>query len=423
MLELLVIADDFTGALDTGVQLAKQGFVTEVRSGAPGDGALERERRTQVLVADTQSRHLSPEQANEIVRAWAEAAEKAAVPLLYKKTDSTLRGNVGAELQGALEGAGRKKLLFVPAYPRLGRTVKEGVAYLNGVPLAETPIAHDPFTPVTSSSVREVLCGQTGLPVRCAGPQEAGEALAAMEEGILCIDAWEDGQMEAIAKQIESAGRKIVLAGCAGFAEFLPPMLGAPQMAPPAPVRAKTMLVVCGSVNAVSLEQADAAEKAGYASLLLDAEQVLSKDYAQSEAGKGFCRRAAELLRSRGCLILRTVKDPGGVEATRARAKDMGLETRGLHLIVAQNLGALAAGILREQSAGVVTVFGGDTFYALVRELGGGAIAPEREVAPGTVQSALQTENGRQTVLSKAGGFGGREALTELCRTYLEERR
>ena len=97
----------------------------------------------------------------------------------------------------------------------------------------------------------------------------------------------------------------------------------------------------------------------------------------------------------------------------------MGLGTKNLHLLVAQNLGALAAGILREQPAGVLTVFGGDTLYALVRELGGGAISPEREAAPGTVQSILQTENGPQVVLSKAGGFGERDALTGLCQAYL----
>lgn len=421
MLELLVIADDFTGALDTGVQLAKQGFVTEVISGMPKKEAFDPEKSTQVLVADTQSRHIPAERAKEIVCAWAQAAKEAGVALIYKKTDSTLRGNVGAEMEGARQGAGREKVLFVPAYPKLGRTVREGVAYLNGTPLAETPIAHDPFTPVRSSLVAEVLSSQTDLPVQCVGAEGVKDALEALERGILIADAWEDAQLTAIAKDVESLCKDVVLGGCAGFAETLPPMLGEPQMAPPAATKAQTMLVLCGSVNDVSLAQADAAEEAGCAAVLLSAEQVLSDGYAQSEAGKAFCKEAAATLREKGCLILRTVKTSADVTATREAAKAMGMAAEKLHLVIAKHLGELAAGILEEQSADVLTVFGGDTLYALCQKLGGGAIAPEREAAPGTVQSVLETARGRQTVISKAGGFGGRDALVDLCKLYLGE--
>lgn len=53
MVKLLIIADDFTGALDTGVKFAKQGAVTKVVTGTGWDFSHMEEGGPEVLVADT----------------------------------------------------------------------------------------------------------------------------------------------------------------------------------------------------------------------------------------------------------------------------------------------------------------------------------------------------------------------------------
>ena len=103
--KLLVIADDFTGGLDTGVQFARQGITTRVMVN-PDEAGDWWESDSQVLVAVTESRHLPPEAAYAVVFRIVAEAKRAGISYIYKKTDSALRGNIGAELSAALAASG-----------------------------------------------------------------------------------------------------------------------------------------------------------------------------------------------------------------------------------------------------------------------------------------------------------------------------
>ena len=116
MASLLMIADDFTGALDTGVQFAASGVQTRVIVGGDVDLAARGED-VQVLVIDAETRHLPPERAYAVVEKLVRQAEALGVQYIYKKTDSALRGNIGAELTALLRASGQKQLPFLPAYP------------------------------------------------------------------------------------------------------------------------------------------------------------------------------------------------------------------------------------------------------------------------------------------------------------------
>ena len=59
---LLIIADDFTGALDTGVQFSHMGITTPVFLHKDMDWD-NIGKNVQVLVVDTQSRHIEPPEA------------------------------------------------------------------------------------------------------------------------------------------------------------------------------------------------------------------------------------------------------------------------------------------------------------------------------------------------------------------------
>jgi D-threonate/D-erythronate kinase len=76
--------------------------------------------------------------------------------LIYKKTDSTLRGNIGAELRALYHLYGGP-IAYVPAYPEMGRTVVDGSLLVHGIPVAETPFGRDPLNPVACSEVRALL--------------------------------------------------------------------------------------------------------------------------------------------------------------------------------------------------------------------------------------------------------------------------
>jgi D-threonate/D-erythronate kinase len=152
---ILGIADDLTGALEVGAKFAGQGVsarvTTEVSVSAPPE--------VPVLVIDTQTRHLAAQDAGAVVRGVAETALRFAPWLIYKKTDSTLRGNIAAEFRALLELMPHQPLIYVPAYPEMGRTVKGGRLFVEGSPVHESAFASDPLDPVCESDINVLLRG------------------------------------------------------------------------------------------------------------------------------------------------------------------------------------------------------------------------------------------------------------------------
>ena len=194
MLRLLMIADDFTGALDTGVQLAAHGIPTQVVVGQADLSACS----STVLVVDTETRHLPAAKAAKAVEKLTRSAVENGVGCIYKKTDSALRGNIGAELAALLKASGARNLPFLPAFPQIGRTTKKGVHYIDGVPVNESPFGIDPFEPVRCAEVTKLIHLQTEIPAQNLRPGET----AADKTGILVYDA-------ATAADLEAAGRQL----------------------------------------------------------------------------------------------------------------------------------------------------------------------------------------------------------------------
>ena len=119
---VLALADDLTGALETGARFAAAGVpaVVSVELSTASDAP--------VLVIDTETRHLAPADAAARIHELACQARARGVRFIYKKTDSTLRGNIGAELGALCRADPDSPLVYAPAYPAMGRTVRPGPA-------------------------------------------------------------------------------------------------------------------------------------------------------------------------------------------------------------------------------------------------------------------------------------------------------
>ena len=77
--------------------------------------------------------------------------------IIFKKTDSVLRGHVAAELQALMRVTGKQKALLIPQNPSKGRIVKDGIYYINGTPLDQTSFAYDPEFPAKTSEAKKLL--------------------------------------------------------------------------------------------------------------------------------------------------------------------------------------------------------------------------------------------------------------------------
>lgn len=147
----LIIADDFTGANDTGVQLRRRGFPTEVLFCGKPMGA------DRSIVIDTESRTVHPDHAYEIVSHALEDVDFDSFRYVIKKVDSTMRGNIAAEIKAVDEHFKPELMIFAPALPDLKRTTIDGVQCLNGVEICRTELASDPKNPVVEDDLVRML--------------------------------------------------------------------------------------------------------------------------------------------------------------------------------------------------------------------------------------------------------------------------
>ncbi|GAB6877033.1 four-carbon acid sugar kinase family protein [Thermaerobacter litoralis] len=165
-------------------------------------------------VIPTHSRSVEPAVARHRVREAVRALGEAGCRFFGKRIDSTLRGNLGAELAGALEALPGHLAVVVAAFPASGRATVGGRLWVHGVPLLETEAARDPITPVTDDDVARLLATQSGLPVTYLPPGPAGydealpQRLAALHRAgtrAVVLDAAREEDVEAVAALVARA--------------------------------------------------------------------------------------------------------------------------------------------------------------------------------------------------------------------------
>lgn len=417
MVRLLVIADDLTGANDTGVKFAQQGFRTEIlihpdEEFASVDGSAE------VCVADTESRHVSPEEAGARVERVARQALRLGVRSFYKKTDSTLRGNVGAELAALMRATGVRVLPFVPAFPAAGRTTRGGRQYVHGRPIHETSYAADPRAPVRSSLVAEIIAGQTSV-AAVSATLRGTEAAPPWSDSAPCIcafDAETEDDLDRIAAYLAGKQMLACCGGAGGFAEHVAPRLRLSSRPVERPERGGPILFVNGSLQDAALRQVRCAMGAGVRCLGVPPEAVFADDRVHGPAGD-VVEAACEALRGGHDVLLYTVIEAD--EQRRYRQHPEARTSADVPEAVAAALGALAGAIVcRAEGLGALAVFGGDTTVAVAHALDCTRMRPLVELWPGVVESLTRVGDRRLTVITKSGGFGPDDVVTQLMRMY-----
>ena len=404
--KLLVIADDFTGALDTGVQFAAVGAATRVVTGADCD--WDQMEAVQVLVVDTESRHMMAREAYGAVFRTVRSAMAAGFNYIYKKTDSALRGNVGAELAAVQDGVGEGTVAFLPALPNMDRVTRRGVHYINGVPVAESVFGRDPFEPVRVSSVADIIGQQTAIPVTVHGVGEDGPYPC---RGIHVYDAATEEDLRSTARRLREQDRLRVLAGCAGMASVLPELMQLGGGDVPAPALRGDLLTICGSVNPITRAQLDAAERAGALRLTLTPEQKLDPGWAASAEGQAVTAAWAEQIKG---AVNAIVECGANDRPTQEHVARLGLSLEQTRQRIAAAMGGVLRRLLDLGVERDLLVTGGDTLLAFMHLTGQDTLIPLGEIQPGVVLSRIRYGGRDFNLMSKSGGFGTETLLADL---------
>ncbi|CAG7636941.1 D-threonate kinase [Paenibacillus solanacearum] len=419
MKRLAIIADDLTGASDSGVQLAGKGLHTQVIfdwQGLSSDaGAL------QSIVIDTDSRAVPGEEAYRRVRSATEALKDTGFDFIYKKMDSTLRGNVGQEIDAVMDAYNFKTAMVVPAFPRIGRTTVKGIHYLNGVPIHETEIARDPKTPVPESDVCKLLASQSRLQaghlslaaVRSGAANliREVEASIAQDLQLLVFDAETDDDMRRIAELVPLLSNRVLWAGSAGLAEHLP--VERQAAAPPAKTDRddRPVMLVAGSISKVTREQVGYVNaQSDVVDIELDPIALLTSPERQ-RLEKERCLSAISAALERGAGVsFHAGSSPEQVASAKELGASIGLDSSGVSNRIADALGAVAASIAAKHPLQGLVLTGGDTAKAVCRHMGVHGVELIRELEPGIPLGKLLGA-GNLMVVTKAGAFGGQSSL------------
>ena len=417
MINLLIIADDFTGALDAGVQFAGSGVKTLVTTN--DTYVFSKESGPDVLVMDSETRHKSPGNAYETVYQIVKQAKSAGIPYIFKKTDSALRGNIGSELEAILDATEEEDLPFLPAYPQMNRTTKNGIQYIDGTPVKESVFGKDPFDPVSDSYIPDIIRRQSKVRVDTKKieedfPQSSGKR-------ITVYDIETDVQLYHTALKLHDKGALTLMAGCAGVAGVLPDILDLTGKKPEFPVLEKPFMVVCGSVNPITKAQLDYGESHGFTRVRLKPEEKLDLRYWALEEGELNLQALVKKIRGKDQFLLDT-NDLEGTNETISYAETMGLGIQQVRQSISTVLGHVAGRLMKENVCKTMLLTGGDTLLGFMNQMNVKELKPIGELDVGTVLSRFEMEGKEYHVITKSGGFGSEDLFTKLADKMEKER-
>jgi uncharacterized protein YgbK (DUF1537 family) len=424
-IHIAVIADDLTGANDTGVQFAKQGLSTVVLMGAPpSSGGFEED----VVVVDSQSRASSPEEAYRNVAKAARLFRNRRFHVVFKKIDSTLRGNIGREIDAIMDICGQEVAVVAPAFPKNGRTTVGGYHLLQGAPLESTELARDLKCPVTESHLPTLLSRQTlrkvghvGIKSVLAGADgilDAMEAASAAGDRVIVCDAWRDEHLAMHAEAAMRLGKPVLWVGSAGLAECLPRVLGLVAAARGRrsdrddPAGRSTVVVLAGSVSDVTRGQLRMLERRpGVESVEADPRELLRKETAAGEIRR--CLEAVVAAAGEGRdVVVSSGYSQEVVDRTMEAAASMGLSSQRTAEEIAAAFGILCREIAMRVKLKGLVLTGGDIALSSCSRLSATGFSVVEEVAPGIPAGLLKGGlcDGLR-VVTKAGAFGDEDAL------------
>ncbi len=402
-----IVADDLTGAMDSSGYFASLGFSTVVILEPSFPSTAD------VVVITTNSRAEDPNIARERVR---QAVKSLIGKVIYKKIDSTLRGNIGVELEVAIDELTGEKAVVAPAFPAVGRTTVAGILLVNGVAVAETQFANDPILPVKESHIPGLLEKATKRQVGCvtvedieAGPESLYRKISEMPQDTVVCDVTEQSHLTGIAQAAALAEGHWLLCGSGGLARELHllltklPKVGKEKSEnqPSGPA-----LVVVGTRNQVAANQLLKAKDELGLPILNLAVEPLNQENVLSGNIRGILAEAERLLSPGKGLVLSSTFSQYAPALKHA---------------IPALMAEVVANIMATQKFTGLFLSGGDIAVEVCRKLQVAAIQVQGEVEPGVPAGELIGGQGQgMRIVTKAGGFGTEEALVKSI-AYLEK--
>ncbi len=424
-----MIADDLTGGADAGAQFAKRGlrtFLVSLDSDEKLD--LNKFHPYDVLAINTDSRTLNPDQAFGRVFRLLNHYREVSFPIIYKKIDSTLRGNIGYEIDALLEKTNSALSFVAPSYPEQNRRLVGGILIVGEKPLALTEVARNTPSPIQESHVYKILQNQSRNSVGwidLTHVASAPETLKKMVEEagrqghrLIIFDAVSRQDLANIAEVGFSFKKKPIFVGSAGLAEEVAKKIVPSDRALSLPYSGQKvfqhLFVVSGTASSITRQQIQKIEQNGIPSYTIPQKLLEGEETTGKLERRDLIQNLSKAL-SQGKVILKTIPELVSPDPSKEPL---------IHQKIVTTLAGLAVSSMEDSQLDsrhlALILTGGETAQNVLNRLGNEGMEIEGELLGGIVKGVLV--GGKWdglTVITKAGAFGREDALEKIV-SFLE---
>ena len=417
MQKYIVIADDLTGSNATCSLFKKIGLRAASILKLQGDINYD----VDVISYSTASRGLDKEEAYKKVSEAIKILKNKDVLVYNKRIDSTLRGNIGTEINAMLDNLEDDRIaVVVPAYPDSGRIVVNKTMLVNGVLLENSDAGKDPKTPIKTSCVESLI--QKGIKYSSTYftlsdiEQPIEEIVKKIQEAIkksrvLIFDAVNNEDIIKISKAIIHSNINIVTVDPGPFTLYYSRELQKKNHLE------KKILMVIGSVTATTKKQIEY--------ILQEEDIFLVKMKVEDFFEKETCLKEIERVISfikKGItsydLFLVTTSPIGDEKKADLQklAENLNTTVEEISKIIANTLTETVVKILKEtQKFEGIYSSGGDITIALLEKLKAIGVEIREEVIPLAAYGRIIGGDFPNLKLVSKGGMVGDEKTIKLC--------
>jgi len=383
-----------------------------------------------VLVIDTETREVEENVARDKLAEMLKEIKFGVSEndVIYKKIDSTLRGNTGAEIEENLKIFKKQFCLLSPSFPPHQRVTVGGNLIVQDKPLGVTHYIAGNNYNIAESYIPSILEKQTKLPIGRIDISEIqkGETnitnLITMltDEGkkIIVADSSNEKHLKDIVTSGMSFGSKVLFAGSAGLANCLAESYKK-KIEPTINVRnnKSPMLIVGGSRNPIMVDQIrHLKNNLDFAELRID----IRKIYTQKDKKlHQYTEESLEILKKNHDLIIYTDAPNNEQKAIdNELMKKYKLSYKDLENNIKVFLGMLTSNIVKGANIRNLILTGGDIAISACRELGISKLEILGELLPGIPLTSARHDDNSLNIITKAGGFGEKDTLYNLIKKF-----
>lgn len=434
---IFIIADDLTGANDTGVQFAKNGFETRVLIPDKDDNYPDiSEKQIDVLVYDTETRNINEKKARVKLRKLVKLLDIDENNTFYKKIDSTLRGNIGAEIEELMEALNKDICLITPSFPENNRITIDGYLFANKTSsiinkkikcseIKDEMKNEADYVPFILKKQTNFTIGHLGLKDIKKGKKYILSKIKKLRnenKKIIIVDSFSDRHLKNIIEGSISLKDSILYAGSAGLAGQLSQYLQKSsdyvkkELFNNNCLKDKSsFLIVGGTRKKILFNQIEYLKNKAECNLnIIDID--VNKIVYEETAGGQYLN---SLTKFQGEDYQHIVVRPDPVFNDQKIIDEIlskkNMCFRELELLIREFLGKLTKKIIVKNDIKNIIVTGGDTALGICNYLNTQSLKVVDELLPGVPLNIIKILKGKEmNLITKAGDFGNEETLYEI---------